>query len=272
MTLRSNSDSLRRATRMSLAGSLLVHLVCLSVLAIGLPLTPHFKAGNSADRTQLALELKESTQRRVAANNGSARPVVIKPYSATVEGQRMVATPASKVRLEELLGTTKSATAIRKHLPPSAAGDRTGEVNVRAVLDFHPIAKRNKAAQLTSNDTVDQSGKSKTTRKRHKREFKVAGKAPAIPPDFSSSRRPYNNQPPTYPSLAIERGWIGTVVLQLSVDRTGKVTRVKVYRSSGYRLLDAAAVSAIRHWRGKPAMKDGQTMATVCNIPIQFAQ
>jgi protein TonB len=84
------------------------------------------------------------------------------------------------------------------------------------------------------------------------------------PPTF------FNNPPPRYPELAKQRGWEGDVLLRLMIDETGKVTEVTVERTSGYKILDAAAVNAIRLWRAEPSRRFGRAVKTVEYLPVQF--
>jgi protein TonB len=52
------------------------------------------------------------------------------------------------------------------------------------------------------------------------------------------------------------------------VDSDGTVRTVRVV--SGNRALAAAAVRAVRQWRYRPYLKDGQPIATETNIVISF--
>ncbi len=52
-----------------------------------------------------------------------------------------------------------------------------------------------------------------------------------------------------YPWLARKRGWQGSVMLSLHVDRNGALSGWKVVRTSGYRLLDRSALQAARRIR-----------------------
>lgn len=46
--------------------------------------------------------------------------------------------------------------------------------------------------------------------------------------------------------------------------------RVEVARKSGSRLLDRAAVDAVRKWRFSPAMQDGRKIAAAVEVPVDF--
>lgn len=53
------------------------------------------------------------------------------------------------------------------------------------------------------------------------------------------------NQHFIYPKLAQKRNWQGKVLLSLSVSPNGKINNVKIYKSSGYSILDQAAISSL---------------------------
>ena len=59
--------------------------------------------------------------------------------------------------------------------------------------------------------------------------------------------------PPEYPMQAQRRGYSGTVVVHIFVDTAGTVTSAEIFKSSGYTLLDEAAVEVVkRRWRFPP--------------------
>jgi TonB family protein len=53
---------------------------------------------------------------------------------------------------------------------------------------------------------------------------------------------------------------------RLTLDGTGRVLRVAVLKSSGYRQLDASAVAALKQWRFKPLPENYVVM------PVDFRQ
>jgi TonB family protein len=58
------------------------------------------------------------------------------------------------------------------------------------------------------------------------------------------------------------------VALTAGLDSEGAVRTVRIV--SGNRALAAAAAKAVRQWRYRPYLKDGQPVATETNIVISF--
>lgn len=74
---------------------------------------------------------------------------------------------------------------------------------------------------------------------------------PCVEPVGTSAKPEPNrseNQPPHYPPRARDIGQQGTVVLLVEVDARGRVTHCRVLHSSGYPLLDLAALQAVKEW------------------------
>ena len=78
------------------------------------------------------------------------------------------------------------------------------------------------------------------------------------------------NSPPTYPGLARKRGQEGKVVLQVLVNKEGRVDDLKIDVSSGFRLLDRAAEKAVRKWHFEPARKGEEKMPMWVRVPVSF--
>lgn len=75
---------------------------------------------------------------------------------------------------------------------------------------------------------------------------------------------------PQYPELARKRGQEGTVNVRCQVDSSGQVTSVSVAKSSGFKLLDDAALKVVGKWKFKPAYKDGVSVPGTVVVPVQF--
>ncbi len=84
------------------------------------------------------------------------------------------------------------------------------------------------------------------------------------PPDLSA------NRPPSYPAEAIRSRWEGIVLLRLTISASGKVEQVEVFQSSGYSILDATAVAAVRTWHARPAEQNGTPVASIELLPVHF--
>ena len=76
--------------------------------------------------------------------------------------------------------------------------------------------------------------------------------------------------PIEYPASAVSAGEEGTVQVVAEVGIDGRVDGAKIYRSSGYRDLDAAALRSIAGWSFAPAMEGGKPMAQEVVVPIRF--
>lgn len=88
------------------------------------------------------------------------------------------------------------------------------------------------------------------------------------PPRFGVSG--LSNPPPRYPYLARRQGQEGRVVLRVRVSARGDAKAVAIQRSSGYRLLDEAALEAVRKWRFVPASRGGSKVPAPVDVPISF--
>lgn len=88
--------------------------------------------------------------------------------------------------------------------------------------------------------------------------------ATATLPDFR------DNLPPVYPQSAIDRQQQGIVTLRVSLNAMGEVTDASVLESSGFQVLDAAAISAVKTWTAKPATRQGHPVPTTIRVPVRF--
>jgi protein TonB len=78
------------------------------------------------------------------------------------------------------------------------------------------------------------------------------------------------NPSPEYPLIARRRGFQGTVVLEVMVDRNGRVGELRVLKSSGYKVLDRAAGESVRDWIFKPAIKGNEKIEMWVRVPVCF--
>ena len=73
---------------------------------------------------------------------------------------------------------------------------------------------------------------------------------------------------PGYPSLAREMRKEGTVELLATISKTGAITKVKVL--SGDATLAKSAVEAVRQWKYRPYLLNGEPVEIETQITINF--
>jgi TonB family protein len=78
------------------------------------------------------------------------------------------------------------------------------------------------------------------------------------------------NPRPDYPITLRQRGIEGTVWLRVRVDRSGLPEQIILFKTSGYRLFDEAALRAVARWRFRPARSNGQHIASWVEFPVRF--
>lgn len=78
-------------------------------------------------------------------------------------------------------------------------------------------------------------------------------------PSVDASYR--GNATPDYPALSRRLGEQGVVVLKVLISPAGRADEIQVQKSSGFKRLDDAAISAIRDWRFIPASQAGIPVA-----------
>lgn len=79
------------------------------------------------------------------------------------------------------------------------------------------------------------------------------------------------NPPPDYPRVARRRGYEGLTLLRVEVLESGKVGRVEIADSSGFLVLDRAALKSVKHWQFVPGTIDGEKTGQWVMVPVEFS-
>ncbi|MDZ7580598.1 MAG: energy transducer TonB [Deltaproteobacteria bacterium] len=94
---------------------------------------------------------------------------------------------------------------------------------------------------------------------------------PALPSVLEEALPDYNQNPPiSYPDRARQKGYEGTVVLEVLVNRSGKVDDLRILATSGYDILDRTAVRSVKSWLFKPAKKGKDAVDMWVRVPVRF--
>ena len=102
--------------------------------------------------------------------------------------------------------------------------------------------------------------------------------APPPPPEgprvkfipYDDPPQPLSNIRPVYPEIAQEAGIEGTVVVQVFVDKKGRVKDTVILKGIPNTGLDEAAISAIRKTRFRPAKQRERPVGVWISIPVNF--
>ena len=94
---------------------------------------------------------------------------------------------------------------------------------------------------------------------------------PAGPMEVGSSLIAYatRQQAPVYPAAAKNMRATGVVKVEVTIDENGEVTQIQ--KASGPTLLQAAAKDAIRKWKFRPFVRDGQPVKAIGFVNFNFA-
>ena len=78
------------------------------------------------------------------------------------------------------------------------------------------------------------------------------------------------NPHPPYPMIARKEGWQGKLILNVFVNKNGKVKNVELLKSSGYKILDNVSLQTIKTWSFKPAQLGKRYVEDNIKIPLRF--
>jgi len=92
---------------------------------------------------------------------------------------------------------------------------------------------------------------------------------PLTPPSFNADY--LKNPPPAYPAVSRRMREEGKVILRVQVTEQGLTRDVQVRTSSGFPLLDEAALEAVRQWRFVPARRGETPVSAWVLVPIVFS-
>ena len=85
------------------------------------------------------------------------------------------------------------------------------------------------------------------------------------------ARPKYKENPlPHYPQIARRRGYEGRTLIRVKVLENGKAGKIEVEESSGFKVLDTAALRSVRGWTFVPGRINGKRTEQWIRVPIRF--
>jgi periplasmic protein TonB len=138
---------------------------------------------------------------------------------------------------------------------------RKGMVNLKEQEESKVIKKEELTKQITDDLRIQQTTSGLVSQNSTKLNS-------AITKPIAASY--LNNPPPSYPEKARLRRQQGTVLLDIRVKTDGKPRSVAIAKSSGYNLLDKAALSTVRLWEFVPARRGSRIIEANVEVPITF--
>ena len=128
------------------------------------------------------------------------------------------------------------------------------------------------ASPDASIQAMSDSRSSAAVRATGKRQRPTLGGRVGNPQDYFSLLIAWLNQHKDYPPAVKEKQQQGTVVLAFSIDRSGTVLTSRVQESSGYPLLDQAALDMLARANPLPAMPDSMPRQRLrLAVPIEYS-
>ncbi len=137
-----------------------------------------------------------------------------------------------------------------------------------SISDLTPPAATSDAMTPAPSSPAEVEAAEAAARARAKTEAPKKTATPTRPSDRDAA---LISQPrPTYPPEAYRAREEGTVVVKAQIDELGNASDVSVITRSGSRALDRAAMNEVRKWKFRPAIKNGKTVASSIQVPVDY--
>jgi len=212
-----------------------------------------------------------------------ARPAAAETVQTPVSALAANAGPPATTHVTEpLLPAAKPSRSVQAApVAASAPAERKPEAKVPQMLNAmnaHPTARAHStdSGQNDSAPALDGAGNSNGELPALGSSVTVAPPVPEQPKGpvrirVGGALKPpqlVSSVLPVYPAMARDAGIGGEVVIDTTIDATGKVTDMKVI--SGPPVLRQAALDALRQWKYSPSMLNGQPISVQMTVTLKF--
>ena len=225
----------------------------------------------AAESAVIAASAPAPESRAVEAIETAAPAETVHPVSAKAIGPAPAAPPEKAPAVKRKAAKPEAKPPLSRPSPPrlpqpAAASKREGQQESPIKTKASAAAPGAAAGVASAPPSGDKGGHSPAGGTRGRPV--IAGNHQTV---AQAAAAPMPGNPrPDYPPLARRRGYEGRVVIRASVAPDGGVASAAVGQSSGYGILDRAALQAVKRWRFRPAQRGGQPVATVLDVPVVF--
>ena len=186
---------------------------------------------------------------------GAARVAAVKPkpaYASRIRATPVMQKPAKPRRVDTEPPATRTPAAAEEHVETVDAADT-------------PTPAQKTLGGVDSDDDAATATRLARGVTREASTIQKAAASPGLTP-----ARYARTVKPRYPRKARRAGWEGTTVLKVLVNADGAPGRVTVDRTSGFDILDSAAVKAVEDWRFHPAHRGAYAESSWVRVPVAF--
>jgi protein TonB len=197
------------------------------------------------------------------------QPIKEPPEKKAAESNPVKAKPAKKRRplkkLKKMIAKPKVLPKPEDKLQMAPAPKPTSRSQPQPVLKQESLSSPKEPAALASLSPREVPAKEAALPKTE--EVAPQHAHPALTEAIPVYRK---NPPPKYPRIARRRGYEGTVVMEVLVNRKGRVQAVRVHDSSGHTVLDKAAMTSVKKWLFEPGRRGKEKVDMWVKVPIRF--
>jgi TonB family protein len=162
-------------------------------------------------------------------------------------------------------------------LKPATVGGAAGRVNLSKLVYIGHQEIKKKAPPLPRKPLLTLDQKRPVPQEMPEKDTEVADNLGPIlkfsdgMPSFHDIRiaLPLTTPDPEIKRSDLPRGFVGDAIVEVTIDREGKVVQTKITQALGYGL-DSRVVNALMNWRFKPASYDGAPIASLQEIHLHY--
>ncbi|TMM45242.1 energy transducer TonB [Colwellia ponticola] len=206
---------------------------------------------NQQQKTSLNIQLlaiNKSAKKTVKAQQTPAEPVVAEPITTKSTVAELAVKPLAKEKVKPKQVEVQ---------PPALPAKPRENMVKKAVTDHQKLVTTMK--EPTINNDQD---KEKLT--------KAQQPSNALPVQIQQPSFKTKPQPINYPRLAKRRNMQGEILVEIWLDEQGEQIEQRIISSSGYQLLDDAALASIKRWQFQGHSNGHQQIASRVQIPVTF--